>query len=530
MSRKENKITQRIILSILASMVTMSLSAQVNTKRPSFVVGIMIEGLDQMYINELQSYFGKKGFNRLLSEGLILQNVDYGTALDNVAATAMLYTGAAPSINGIPSKDVYDINKELSRPILFDPNQIGNFTNETFSPKALSVSTISDEIKIDGDGLNQIHSIAPDAQQTIIMSGHAANSAFWISDVSGKWSTTTYYKDVPAAISSRNYKSPLSVRLDTITWTPSMAIETYPLVPEHRRSYPFRYTFPQNDINRYRKFKESACVNNEVTSLAIDYIKQHSLGNHKGLVDMINIAYTLTPYQYSNNAYNRVETMDSYIKLDQNLAQLFDIIDHSVGLDNTLVFVAGTPQQAISQRDDERWNIPYGEFSPEHAVSFVNMYLTAKHGSNDWVKGYHNNNIYLNHKSIKDKNLDINDVRRDAAQFLASMEGVANIYTIEDILSGRAGEQPDIVRRNTCIKYTGDIILSIAPGWAIKDKSPKHTVVRHACSSAPIYILSPSAPAQTITHPIDARAIAPTVARILRIRSPNAATTTPLLF
>ena len=110
MSRKENKIAQRIILSLIASMVTMSLSAQVNTKRPSLVVGIMIEGLDQMYIDQLRSYFGEKGFNRLLKDGVILQNVDYGTPLDNVAATAMLYTGAAPSVNGIPSQYVFNYN------------------------------------------------------------------------------------------------------------------------------------------------------------------------------------------------------------------------------------------------------------------------------------------------------------------------------------------------------------------------------------------------------------------------------------
>ena len=91
-------------------MVTMSLSAQVNTKRPSLVVGIMVEGLDQMHINQLRSYFGDNGFNRLFKEGVILQNVDYGTPLDNIAATAMIYTGPAPSVNGIPSQEVFNAN------------------------------------------------------------------------------------------------------------------------------------------------------------------------------------------------------------------------------------------------------------------------------------------------------------------------------------------------------------------------------------------------------------------------------------
>ena len=48
-------------------------------------------------------------------------------------------------------------------------------------------------------------------------------------------------------------------------------------------------------------------------------------------------------------------------------------------------------------------------------------------------------------------------------------------------------------------------------------------VVRWQASTSPVYILSPQIDATEIVERIDARAIAPTVARILRIRSPNAA-------
>ena len=54
MHRKENNITQRIILSLIASMLTMSLSAQTTPKRPSLVIGIMIDGLTQDYIDKLR--------------------------------------------------------------------------------------------------------------------------------------------------------------------------------------------------------------------------------------------------------------------------------------------------------------------------------------------------------------------------------------------------------------------------------------------------------------------------------------------
>lgn len=534
MRRKENKIAQRIILSLIASMVTMSLSAQTSaTKRPSLVVGIMIDGLNQEYINQLRDLFGNDGFNRILKDAAILQNVDYGTPLDIAAATAVVYSGAAPSINGIPSYEVYSSEKGKTYPILLDPSKIGNYTSETYSPSALLVSTLSDEVKIDGDGLNQVHSISPDAIQSIIMAGHAANSAFWINDNSGKWATTTFYKDVPKVISNRNYKTPLSTRLNTLEWKPTLSIHSYPDVPDHRRAYPFRYTFPQSERDRYRMFKQSACVNNEVTSIACEYISSLSLGSHQGVIDMLNISYTLTPYQYTRTPDSRVETMDAYIKLDHDLAQLFSSIERTVGMKNTLVFIAGTPARPRSRRDDERWNIPYGEFSTRRAVSLLNMYLMAKHGNGEWISRIHNNNLYFNHKLIKDKNVDVVSLRQDAAQFLMRMSGVASAHTIDDILAARVGENPNALKRNTCIKYAGDIIISITPGWSITDsdtKTENNIVTRAVSATAPVYILAPSIASQTITYPVDARAIAPTVARILRIRSPNSAATMPLQF
>ena len=106
-------------------------------------------------------------------------------------------------------------------------------------------------------------------------------------------------------------------------------------------------------------------------------------------------------------------------------------------------------------------------------------------------------------------------------------------HTIDDIIARRVGENPEALHRNTNINHAGDIIFTITPGWSIEDtnqSSNNNLVVRAATPSAPVFILAPSVKAQKISYPVDARAIAPTVARLLRIRSPNSAATTPLQF
>ncbi len=516
----------------MASMAAMALNTQAVAARPALVVGIVVDGLQQEYIELLKEYFGEGGFNRLIKEGVMLQNVDYGTALDNEAATAMLYTGTSPSVNGIPSAAVYDTGKKQQRSIFLDPSKIGNYTDETLSPAAMLVSTLSDEIRIDGGGTGYVHSIAANAGQAIAMSGHAGNSAFWINDLTGKWASTTYYKDVPVSVTRHNFTSPLSTRMDTMAWTPSIAVGRYPDLPAYLREYPFKYTFSRNDKNRFKIFKTSALYNREAATMAIEYLQGMSLGKRQA-TDMINIGLTLQPYLYAKAADNRLELMDAYLRIDRDIARIFSAIDRSVGMDNALVFLAGTPVSSRSRRDDERWGIPYGEFSQRRALSLLNMYLMAIHGNGEWVNGFYGNQLYLNLKLIKERDKEVKIIRSDAADFLARMSGISNVFTIDDILSGRAGENAEALRRNTAVAYAGDLLIEVLPGWEVTDGSAKgvyQIVNRVATSSAPVFLMGASLKPERIETRVDARAIAPTICGILRIRPPNAATLQPLRF
>ncbi len=530
MRRKDKSITSRIALAIIASMVTMTAVAQAPAKRPTLVVGIMVDGLREDYIELLKGYFTDGGFKRTIRDGVMFENVNYGTGIDGAAATAMIYTGAPASVNGIPASIVYDPEKKRSYPILLDPSKIGNYTDETYSPQALLVSSLADEVRIDNNGMGYVYSIAPDATQSILMTGHAGNSAFWINDITGKWATTTYYKDVPTSIQSRNYKMPLSARLDTLSWKPSMPLEKYPDLATYKSYYPFRHMFYRKDKDRYRNYKLSAPVNTEVTSVATEYITSMSLGK-RGVMDMLNIGYTLAPFPQAKDADHRLEMMDSYIKLDHDLQQLFSTIDRNVGMDNTLVFLAGTPTQSNGKRDDEMWGIPYGEFSPRRAISLLNMYLMAIYGNGDWVNGYHNGQFYLNHKLIKERDKDVRAIRTEAAGFLTRMSGICDAFTIDDISSGQAGIDAPTLKRNTHINLAGDIFITVNPGWeTVEDDGAtvKRTVSRTNAVSIPAFIMAPNVTSQRLDVDIDALVIAPTVARLLRIRSPNAASATPL--
>ncbi len=250
---------------------------------------------------------------------------------------------------------------------------------------------------------------------------------------------------------------------------------------------------------------------------------------------MLNLNYRLVVPDYTRNSDTRLELMDSYLRLDRNLEQLFSLVDRA-GAGNSVIFLVATPPSSTVRRDEEKWNIPYGEFSTRKAGSLLNMYLMAIYGTGDWVSGYHNGHFYLNNKLIKDKNLDPKAVRSEAASFIARMSGIKEAYTIDQILAGDAGDNAAALKRNTHLPTAGDVMITVTPGWEIindlasgSTSYAKNQVERIVAPTAPAFILAPGYVTPTrIDTPVDVRTIAPTVARILRIRSPNAASLSAL--
>ena len=536
MSRKDLSLNARIVCAILASLVSIGANAaqpgvKAPSPRPTLVVGIFVEGLTAEYVDLLRSNLTESGFNRLITDGITIRNVDYGPGIDATAASAILVSGASPSVNGIPAAMAWDPVTKREYPVLLDPSLAGSYTEKQLTPAPMLVSTLSDEIRISDGGLGQVHSIALDPQQAILLAGHAGNSSFWISDIDGKWTSSSHYRETPTPVAKRNVGLTLSSRLDTMAWEPSIQLDRYPDLPEYKKLYPFRHTFPSRNVDRLRVFKSSPMANREVAATAAEYISTLSLGK-RGVTDMISIGLDVSPFQYGREADNRIETMDAIIRLDHDIASIIQAVEKGPGMANTLLFVAGTPAPSGGKRDEERWNIPSGQFSPRKAVSLLNMYLMALHGNGEWVSGYHNGFFFLNQALIKERDMNASDLRREGAEFLSRMSGVSDVYTIDDILTRRAGDDPNALHRNISPGHAGDLLVMVNPGWEISDNDDDPAtvgndtqlpVVRWQATTSPVYILSPSIEASEIVERVDARSIAPTLARILRIRSPNAA-------
>lgn len=514
----------------LGGLGILSTGAQTQYSRPKLVVGIVVDQLRTDYIEQLREYFGRNGFNTLIEEGVYIRDLDFGTPVSDAAsATGMLYTGAWPSETGVASACVYDpITSSLILPLA--PVAAGSPLNsDSFTPAPIRVTTIGDELSVATDGAASIYSISMDPQQAVIMAGHTGKGAYWVNNTSGNWATSGYYGTLPSPLSTRNNRSPLSARIDTMKWSGSPALTRIGWLPPAAKSRTFQISYNKRDRDAYRRWSESALSNTEITDAAIDIIGSLNLGQGSG-TDMLSIAYTAAPYS-SPGTDSRVTLTDTYLRLDAQLARLIEAIDRRVGRGNAIIWLSSTGYCEPTPADESRLRLPHGEFSVTKAKSLLNSYLGARYGNAQYVLAIRDSKVYFDHKAIESLRLDAEKVISDARQFLLKMSGVSEALTIHDILSGTTPEHQQL-RRSLDAGRSGDILLSFTPGWVVAydDRTPmSYKDSRRASTQTPAFLLMPGMEAEIINTPVEAARLAPTIAGAMRIRAPSGAKAKPLL-
>lgn len=518
------------IVSILVSLVALPISAQIAPGTPQLVIGITIDQLRSDYLEALQPLLSETGFKHIMQQGVVCDNVVYNFAHLNKASTvAAIHTGTTPFYNGVVSEQIFDRTNRQKRYLLYDDRYMGNATDDTFSAEALKVSTLSDEVKLISKDMGRVYSVAPDATMAILAAGHISNSALWVDDESGRWVTSTYYYDAPSfAVHPMYLHSPEKEIISNNVWSPLYKGSQYTALPYHIDYSSFAHILSTKDADWVKEYKTTPFINSRVTDMSIDIIKRCAMGN-RGYLDMLNISYTLAPYNNGTVQEYSLEIQDAYVRLDAELSRLFAEIDKAVGLDNVVLYITSTGYFSGEGREQDYYKLGAGEFYPHRAVSLLNMYLMAMYGNGDWVLGFDNNQIYLNRELIKDHSIDLNAIREESAQFLMDMEGVHDVHTYDHVLLHPNDEQSRKLRASLSPKYSGDVFIEITPGWEIVyENSTRRDYVRYNAIKAPFMLMAPHVKAQKIDTPIDVTAIAPTISEILHIRSPNGCSTLPI--
>lgn len=510
--------TTSLLLTLLAGGYAQSMQAA----QPKFVVGIVVDQLRTDYLEQLRPYFGQNGFNRLMSQGVYMPDVDFRhTVADAPSAAAVIYTGAWPSTNGLATAETIVPGQGRTSATLADPSK----TRLEYSPENLRVSTIADEFFINNGNLSKIYSISGDPQVAVVAAGHAGNAAIWLDESAGKWATSNYYGSLPPFIANKNRTSPLSTKITASVWRPLHQPAHYATGSAWNEGN-FSYSFAGGNRDAFGRFKTSAPFNTEVTDLAIDVMK--SMRDSRG--GMLNVSYSLSPYPYDYDGDNRPELVDSYVRLDNEIARLLDSIDKEYGAGATLVFLSSSGYAKEPQIPDAEARIPTGEITLKQAESLLNSYLSASYGNGDYVALIKDGKLYLDSNEARKKGIDVKALRGEVKDFLLRMGGVSQAYTIDEVLHSDNRRLQDFAM-GVDAKSSPDLFIFFTPGWTVTDDNSypsRSEKVRLGTPATPAFIMGPGLMPQTITSTVEATALAPTISAEINIRAPNAAADKPI--
>jgi len=523
----------RIITSLVAVLTVASLQSQTTLREtPKLVIGITIDQLRGDYIELFQKTFTERGFKRLLNEGLVYQNMSFDFPnLNEASSIATIYTGTLPFRHGITDSKIYLSNKGMDVAIFQDDKFLGNYTSDKLSPARLNTGTITDELKTASQGNSDIYTFAPNSFQAIVTAGHFGDGAYWVEDYTGKWATSTYYKDLYWTVEQDNKRNVFSNQSSSLTWQPLLPVEQYNAFPYRDPSKIFSYQYGQY-TNPYPYLKQSPYVNENITQTALTLLQRNEMGKRMS-PDFLALTYYAGDYSSTSKGDYSLEVQDIYARLDRELAALFDQVEKTVGLQNTLIFVTSTGYYDSNSRYPDNLKTEPGTFYPKRCEALLNMYLMAVYGKEQWVERYHNRQIYLNRKLIESKGISLEEIQNKAAEFIVQFTGVQDAVTSLQLLTGKASSEMMPYRNALNKEQSGDIFMEIQPGYQIvyEENNGSQTstkIHRSVAITCPVIFFGNNIKPTKVKRTIRATEIAPTVCRLLRIRAPNAADDEPL--
>ncbi|MBC7920075.1 MAG: alkaline phosphatase family protein [Ferruginibacter sp.] len=515
--------------------------------RPKLVVGIMVDQMRYDFLYRYWDKYGTGGFKRLVREGYSCENTHYDYVPTYTGpGHAAVYTGTGPATNGIIGNEWFVRQTGKSTYVTDDSTvaTVGSASQAgVMSPRNLLSSTVTDELRLSNNRQSKVIGVCLKDRGCILPAGHLANAAYWYDGATGNWITSTYYmSDLPPWLKAFNDRK-LSDQYLSKPWTTLLPPDQYPESLADNQPFELLYAgetqsvFPHNlpkikETSDYDLVRRTPFGNTLTRELAVETIRQEQMGKGK-VTDFLALSFSSTDYVGHQFGPHSIESEDTYLRLDQDLAKLLTFLDGWLGKDQVLVFLTADHGVANVPAHLKEMRIPAGIFDARQAVSGVKGFLNEAYGKGDWVADYGNGQVYLNRPFIQSKNVSLAEVQRKTADYVAQLAGVAFAVTATE-LPGLSAQNPFYRRLQNGYHRarSGDVLLVLEPAWFDGDPASKGGTTHGSGYGYDTHVPLlwygwTIAPGSTVA-PTSIADIAPTVSGLLKIMEPNGSTGTPI--
>jgi predicted AlkP superfamily pyrophosphatase or phosphodiesterase len=513
---------------------------------PKLVVGIVVDQMRYDYLTRFWNHFDEGGFKRLVNDGFNCKNNHFNYAPTSTGpGHTSVYTGSAPATHGVIGNNWYDKVADEEVYCASDDSYASVGTTSDagkMSPHRMNVTTITDELRLHTQMRGKTIAVAFKDRGAVLPGGHTANAAYWFhgSD-EGNWITSTYYmNELPKWVNSFNssdkvehYKKP---------WTTAKPINTYVESGSDNNTYEglldgeatpmFPHDLPKlwEGNGKYNILKVTPYGNSITTDFAIAAIEGEDLGKDQN-TDFLAVSFSSTDYVGHFYGVNSKEIQDTYIRLDADLQRLFKTLDKKVGESEYTVFLTadhGAVNVPAYLKDQK---IPAGYIEFDDMKSEFEEFLKYKFGTTDIVKNFSNYQYFLDHKVIKNLDIEVADAQQIIAKELLNYEGVDQVYTGQQMWQNNyTSGIPYILQNGYNQKRSGDVLLVLKPGVISYSRTGStHGSPQIYDTHVPLLFYGKGVKKGSTNQRTEIPDIAPTLASMLGIAFPNGTTGKPII-
>ncbi|MES2418429.1 MAG: alkaline phosphatase PafA [Bacteroidota bacterium] len=524
----------------------LSVSAQKNLEqlsRPKLVVGIVVDQMRWDYLYRYYDRYQAGGFKRMLNEGFTCENtfINYVPTVTAIGHSSV-YTGSVPAIHGIAGND-FIMNESGKTIYCTEDSTVTTVGSKSkagkMSPRNLLTSTIGDELRLATNFRSKVIGIALKDRGAILPAGHAANAAYWF-DGGGNWITSTYYmNELPAWVTAFNnqklpekyLKQDWNTLYDIKTYLQSTADNTkYEGLFEGQTAPVFPIRTSQMFAKDYNIIRTTPYGNTLTLDLAKAAVENEKLGQGP-VTDLLAVSLSATDYVGHKFGVNAIETEDTYLRLDKDLAEFFKYLDARVGKGNYTVFLTADHGAAhnIDFSKDNKLNS--AKWSGGTVMREMNKKLEAQFKVKDIVLSMMNAQVHFNYSVIRENNLNEEAIRKTCMAYLKTQNEIAFVVDLNDIANAVVPKEikERIVNGNNAHR-SGGIQLILNPAvFSAGSSGTSHGAWNPYDSHIPLVWMGWGIKqGGQLNRPTQITDIAVTVAALLHIQMPNGAIGSPI--
>jgi predicted AlkP superfamily pyrophosphatase or phosphodiesterase len=528
-------------------LLLVSLLFTINTfaQKPKLIVGIVVDQMRVDYLTRYESKFGEGGFKKLIKGGYFNKNANFNYVPTYTGpGHASIFTGSVPRVNGIISNDWYD--KKTGKNIYCAQDEtvttLGSTSNAgKMSPRNMLTTTIGDEMRLATNMQAKVIGISQKDRASILPAGHTANAAYWYDGSNGAFITSTFYmQKLPLWVSAFNDKK-LPEKYLSQDWTTLLPIASYSeslpddnafeglFKGESKPVFPHKLAELKEKNKGLNMIRATPFGNSLTKDFALEAIKNEQLGAD-AVTDLLSVSFSSTDYVGHQYGINAIETEDTYLRLDKDLEELINYLEKNIGKDNFVIFLTADHGGAHNAAYLQSLKVPAGLIDEKGIEDAMKAHLKEVFGDT-LVMSFSNQQFFLNHTTLAKNKLKLKEVTMEAARYALTLEGVANAYSLYDVIA--SSQSNDVALSRIYMGFndvrSGDVILNYLPAYLDYGKTgTTHGAAYSYDTHVPLLWYGWKINQGSSYEPVNISDIAPTLSSFLDISFPNGCVGKPI--